>query len=97
MRRLAKQDRQQYETYSNVQTNGSKNRKKSNNNNKNKRPNENNRQDEPYMDKLVKDIRVKIKDSKKFWSNMPHHICNNEGLAETSIDNQCWNGESVSP
>lgn len=48
------------------------------------------------MDKLVKDIRQKVKDSKKFWSNLPFQICNHEEFsAPPSVDANCWNGSTV--
>lgn len=48
------------------------------------------------MDKLVKDIRQKVKDSKKFWSNLPFQICNHEEFsAPPSVDANCWNGNTV--
>lgn len=51
---------------------------------------------EPPLDKLVKDIRTKVKDSKKFWSNLPYQICNNEEIAASpSNDLNCWNGKSI--
>lgn len=51
---------------------------------------------EPVLDKLVKDIRQKVKDSRKFWSNLPYQICNNEDFAApSSSDANCWNGNSV--
>lgn len=58
--------------------------------------NQNNDNKEPHLDKLVKDIKQKIKDSKKFWSNLPYQTCNNEEIAAKpdSIDN-CWNGKEI--
>lgn len=51
---------------------------------------------EAPLDKLVKDIRTKIKDSKKFWSNLPYQICNNEDVAASpSNDMNCWNGNRI--
>lgn len=51
---------------------------------------------EAPLDKLVKDIRTKVKDSKKFWSNLPFQICNNEDVAASpSNDMNCWNGNRI--
>lgn len=51
---------------------------------------------EPELDKLIKDIRQKVKDSKKFWSNLPHSMCNNDDVFDSSINHDnCWNGHSV--
>lgn len=84
----------------------------SKNNNKRKKNNKNKKQDtddnksdsaeeddvnkEPELDKLVKDIRQKVKDSKKFFSNLPYQFCNHEDLV-TTPDNelQCWNGKTI--
>lgn len=51
---------------------------------------------EPVLDKLIKEIRQKVKESKKFWSNLPYQICNNDDIAASSdADNNCWNGHTV--
>lgn len=51
---------------------------------------------EPHLDRLLKDIRTKVKDSKKFWSNLPYQICNNEEIAASPTnDMNCWNGMKV--
>lgn len=49
------------------------------------------------IEKLVKDIRVKVKDSKKFWSNLPFQICNQEDYAPAvvGLEGNCWNGHGV--
>lgn len=62
--------------------------------NRNNEDNDDNK--ESPLDKLVKDIRQKVKDTKKFWSNLPFQICNNEEIAApTSSDANCWNGNAV--
>ena len=54
------------------------------------------REREPGLDRLVKDIRQKVKDSKKFWSNLPYQLCNSEDVAAPpSNDGNCWNGHTV--
>lgn len=51
---------------------------------------------EPVFDKLVKDIRQKVKDTKKFWYNLPYQICNNEEFAASpNSDANCWNGNTI--
>lgn len=51
---------------------------------------------EAPLDKLVKDIRTKVKDSKKFWSNLPYQMCNNDEVAApSSNDMNCWNGNKI--
>lgn len=51
---------------------------------------------ESPLDKLVKDIRQKVKDTKKFWSNLPFQICNGEDYAAPpSSDANCWNGNTI--
>ena len=51
---------------------------------------------DPALDKLVRDIRQRVKDSKKFWSNLPHQICSNENISSTSdADGMCWNGHTI--
>lgn len=53
-------------------------------------------QREPPLDRLIRDIRAKVKDSKKFWSNLPYQICNNEDIAASpSNDVNCWNGKEI--
>lgn len=48
------------------------------------------------MDKLVKDIRQKVKDSKKFWSNLPFQICNHEDFSvPPGVEGNCWNGYAI--
>lgn len=60
------------------------------------RNDENDDNKEPPLDKLVKDIRTKVKDSKKFWSNLPYQICNNDEVAASpSNDANCWNGNKI--
>lgn len=84
------------EAYSEQQTggsNGGRGRKNKGRGNKTKFDYEANR--EPSLDKLIKDIRQKLKDSKKFWSNLPYQMCNHEDLAITQEHDQCWDGQAV--
>ncbi|XP_055639120.1 glypican-6 [Toxorhynchites rutilus septentrionalis] len=76
----------------NENTSNNRNNKRKNNR-KQSNEEENNR--EP-IDRLVKDIRQRVKDSKRFWSNLPYMICNNEEMAAPpSSDGSCWNGQTV--
>ncbi|XP_017068325.1 glypican-6 [Drosophila eugracilis] len=51
---------------------------------------------EPILDRTVRDIRQRVKDYKKFWSNLPHSVCSNEDIASSSdVDGMCWNGHTI--
>ncbi|XP_052848503.1 glypican-6 [Drosophila gunungcola] len=51
---------------------------------------------EPILDRIVRDIRQRVKDYKKFWSNLPHSVCSNEDIASSSdVDGMCWNGHTI--
>ncbi|XP_033149623.1 LOW QUALITY PROTEIN: glypican-6 [Drosophila busckii] len=51
---------------------------------------------EPILDKVVRDIRQRVKDYKKFWSNLPHAMCSNDAIAASSdVDGMCWNGHTI--
>lgn len=74
------------------------------NNNRGRTPNRNNQRGGNYMktdsresplDKLVKEIRQKVKDTKKFWSNLPYTACNNDDFAPAGNNDNCWNGQVV--
>ncbi|KAI3376971.1 hypothetical protein L3Q82_000206 [Scortum barcoo] len=45
------------------------------------------------LDRLVIDIKEKLKESKRFWSNLPNDICAKGKLTE-SDDEQCWNSHT---
>lgn len=47
------------------------------------------------LDKLVKEIKQKIKDNRQFWILLPYVLCS-QGLA-VSVKNQnnCWNGTHI--
>lgn len=89
-----------------MSTSSNKGRRKNKNNNRNggnvaskgrnDDDDDNDDNKEPPLDKLVKDIRSKVKDSKKFWSNLPYQICNNDEIAASpSNDLNCWNGNRI--
>uniref|UniRef100_A0AAA9TFL0 Glypican 6 n=1 Tax=Bos taurus TaxID=9913 RepID=A0AAA9TFL0_BOVIN len=47
------------------------------------------------LDRLVTDIKEKLKLSKKVWSTLPYTICKDESVtAGTSNEEECWNGHS---
>ncbi|XP_064413749.1 glypican-6 isoform X2 [Latimeria chalumnae] len=47
------------------------------------------------IDRLVRDIKEKLKQSKKFWSTLPYNICSDSRVtAGTSNEEECWNGHS---
>ncbi|XP_051796950.1 glypican-6a isoform X2 [Acanthochromis polyacanthus] len=45
------------------------------------------------LDRLVTDIKEKLKESKRFWSNLPDDICAKGKLTE-SDEEQCWNSHT---
>ncbi|XP_050309620.1 glypican-6 [Anthonomus grandis grandis] len=50
----------------------------------------------PTLDKLIEDIKLKIKNTKQFWVQLPYQYCNNETIsASPSDDGKCWNGTNV--
>lgn len=53
------------------------------------------RRNETNFEKIIKDVKHIVKDSKGFWSNLPYQICNNENYAEGPSNNHCWNGTAV--
>lgn len=45
------------------------------------------------LDRLVKDIRSKIKGARAFWTQLPYHMCSHEQVAaDFKKDQECWNG-----
>lgn len=81
-----------------------KQRRKNKNNNRNNgglntgrvRNEDNDDHQEPPLDRLIRDIRAKVRDSKKFWSNLPYQICNNDEIAASpSNEVNCWNGNKI--
>lgn len=47
------------------------------------------------LDKLVKEIRQKIKDSRQFWLYLPYQRCNEGLIVPPSNTKECWNGTHV--
>ncbi|KAJ7310405.1 hypothetical protein JRQ81_007319 [Phrynocephalus forsythii] len=49
------------------------------------------------LDRLVTDVKEKLKQAKKFWSSLPSNICGNEKMAAGSTnEEECWNGNDKS-
>lgn len=43
----------------------------------------------------VIDIKEKLKQSKKFWSNLPEEMCAEDRVAAgNASDDECWNGHT---
>ncbi|XP_046427540.1 glypican-4 [Neodiprion fabricii] len=47
------------------------------------------------MDKLVKEIRQRIRDSRQFWTLLPYQLCNNGLVVPPSNTKECWNGTHI--
>ncbi|XP_051174613.1 glypican-6 [Leptopilina boulardi] len=47
------------------------------------------------LDKLVKEIKQKIRDSKQFWVYLPYQLCNDGLVVPPSNTKECWNGTHV--
>uniref|UniRef100_A0A182IVS7 Glypican n=1 Tax=Anopheles atroparvus TaxID=41427 RepID=A0A182IVS7_ANOAO len=75
---------------------GRANRRKNKNGRKQTADQDDQENQEPMLDRLVKDIRQKVRDSKRFWAQLPYMLCNNEEIAEQPPnDASCWNGTAV--
>ncbi|XP_044538626.1 glypican-4 [Gracilinanus agilis] len=49
------------------------------------------------LDRLVTDVKEKLKQAKKFWSSLPSTMCNDEKMApEQTSEDECWNGNAKS-
>ncbi|XP_072733029.1 glypican-4 isoform X1 [Ciconia boyciana] len=49
------------------------------------------------LDRLVTDVKEKLKQAKKFWSSLPGNICNDENMSVGTVnENECWNGSAKS-
>lgn len=46
-----------------------------------------------FAPRQVIDIKVKLKESKRFWSNLSDEICSRGNITE-SDDEQCWNSHA---
>ncbi|XP_019767363.2 glypican-6 [Dendroctonus ponderosae] len=48
------------------------------------------------LEKLIEDIKIKIKTTKQFWVQLPYQYCNNDNIsAGPSDDGNCWNGTTI--
>ncbi|XP_067013760.1 glypican-6 [Anabrus simplex] len=46
------------------------------------------------LESLVGDVRIKVNDTRNFWTNLPYQICNDDQVAASPAkDDSCWNGE----
>ncbi|KAG8523440.1 Glypican-4 [Galemys pyrenaicus] len=49
------------------------------------------------LDRLVTDVKEKLKQAKKFWSSLPSNVCNDERMAAgNGNEDDCWNGKGKS-
>ncbi|XP_061579410.1 glypican-6-like [Cololabis saira] len=46
------------------------------------------------LDRLVIDIKEKLKLSKKFWSNLPEAMCAEDRVTAGNATDECWNGHT---
>lgn len=44
------------------------------------------------LDKLVKEIKQRVRDSRQFWLYLPYKLCKNGIVILPSSTNRCWNG-----
>ncbi|XP_076621152.1 glypican dally-like isoform X3 [Colletes latitarsis] len=47
------------------------------------------------LDKLVKEIRQRVGDSRQFWVYLPYKLCNDGLVVPPSNTKECWNGTHV--
>lgn len=47
------------------------------------------------LDKLVKEIRQRVRDSRQFWIYLPYQLCNEGLVVPPSNTKECWNGTHV--
>lgn len=47
------------------------------------------------LDKLVKEIRQRVRDSRQFWVYLPYRLCNEGLVVPPSVTKECWNGTHV--
>ncbi len=46
------------------------------------------------LDRLVRDIKERVKLAKDFWVQLPYTVCNDEETAASPVmDHDCWNGQ----
>lgn len=50
----------------------------------------------PNLDKLIGEVKVKVKDTKQFWLQLPYQYCNNDTISAGPSENgKCWNGTAI--
>ncbi|CAK9833996.1 Gpc6, partial [Anthophora retusa] len=47
------------------------------------------------LDKLVKETRQRVRDSRQFWVYLPYKLCNDGLVVPASNTKECWNGTHV--
>ncbi|XP_011166471.1 glypican-6 isoform X1 [Solenopsis invicta] len=47
------------------------------------------------LDKLVKEIRQRVRDLRQFWVYLPYRLCNDGLVVPPSNTKECWNGTHV--
>lgn len=47
------------------------------------------------LEKLVKDIRQRVRDSRQFWVYLPYKLCNDGLVVPPSNTKECWNGTHI--
>lgn len=47
------------------------------------------------LDKLVKETRQRVRDSRQFWVLLPYKLCNDGLVVPPSNTKECWNGTHV--
>ncbi|XP_069749707.1 glypican-4-like isoform X2 [Narcine bancroftii] len=48
------------------------------------------------LDRLVTEVKKKLKNAKKFWSILPYNMCSNNSPADVVEQDECWNGSNSS-
>uniref|UniRef100_UPI00398F758B glypican-4-like n=1 Tax=Pristiophorus japonicus TaxID=55135 RepID=UPI00398F758B len=48
------------------------------------------------LDRLVTDVKQKLKKAKKFWSTLPYNMCSDNSSASVLEQDECWNGNDKS-
>ncbi|XP_067852861.1 glypican-4-like [Heptranchias perlo] len=48
------------------------------------------------LDRLVTDVKEKLKKAKKFWSTLPFNMCSDNTSASVAEQDECWNGSNKS-
>jgi glypican 4 (K-glypican) len=48
----------------------------------------------PTLERLIKEIKMKVRDTRQFWEHLPYQYCNNMS-APVSSGGKCWNGTDL--